>query len=560
MHDRPLRTACAVPAASAAVAAGLALLAAPAQASVPLEARVISGAQAPGAPPGTILDGFGDAVVNDAGEVAFLGFVHDPLLAIGGAALFGPDAAGDLTVIATDSEQVPDLPPGTELRLSSSTYFPRLDDTGHVAFFAGLSGPEIDSSNDAGVWRWQAETGLERLVREGDPVPEAGAGVTLGGLHGGLFTPAIGAASEVAVTGWLIDPSEIYLDTAYFAFDAAGDRTLVAREGMPVPGVPGAAVTYLDPPFLDDAGGWSFVALFEGPDVVEGLDDGAVFAWDSEAGLAMRLRDGDPAPGTPPGVVFASIGTPYPNDAGNFAYLTFLAGPGVDAGNNHALYGPDAAGALVLLAREGDPAPGTELGTVFKPGTVGGVVVINASGRVAFWAELAGPAVTAETASAIWLWDPAAGAIDLVARAGDPAPELPGVVLAGVGAPILSDRGDLVFEAGLAGPDVTPYSERALFAIEAGGLARKVVRLGDLVAFGPCGLQPLAWYSTSGIFPPQPGASQLSDNGHLVFNAAAQDGTQAIFVATLPEPGTGAGVVAGVLLLAWLRRRPRGLR
>ena len=558
---RLLRVVCELLASPAVLAAaGLApTLAAPgALASVTLEVKVISGGPAPGAAPGLILNGFGNPVVNENGEVAFLGFVSDPLLGVGGAGIFGPDAAGEPKAIAFDFEPVPDLPPDTEFRFLS-TYYPRLNDAGEVAFQAGLSGPGIlFPSNASGIWRWSAESGLERVARAGDPVPEAGPGIVLGPIAGGLASPALGAA-DVAFAGTLDDPVTSASELALFAVDPDGISTLVASAGMAVPGVPGAALTFLYPALANTLGEWSFAAYFDGPGVIAGENDSASFHWNREGGLAMRVRAGDPAPGTPPGVVFAWPGTAYPNDAGSFAYLTWLAGPGVGEDADSALYGPDASGALVLLVREGHPAPGTEPGTLFQELHLNpSGVVINAEGQVAVLAGLTGPAVTAANEYGIWLSDPTTGALTLRVRMGDPAPELPGLTLGGISLPILNDPGDLVFRATLEGPGATPDTDQAIFVIESGGVAQKVIREGDLVSFGPGDLRPLAGFSMlEGTLSDVPGVGQLSDSGHLGFAANAPDGTNAIVVATIPEPGVTTGLAAGLVLLAWLRRRTR---
>jgi len=555
---RLLRTVCeflASPAVLAAAGLTPILAASGALASVVLEVKVITGGPAPGAAPGLILNGFGNAVVNENGEVAFLGFVSDPLLGVGGAGIFGPDAAGEPKAIVFDFEPVPDLPPDTEFGFLS-TYYPRLNDAGEVAFRAGLSGPGIQfPSNASGIWRWSAESGLERVARAGEPVPEAGPGIVLGPISGGLTSPALGP-TDVGFAGTLDDPAASSSEMALFTVDPDGISTLVASAGMAVPGVPGAELTFLYPALANTLGEWSFAAYFEGPGVIAGENDSASFHWDREGGLAMRVRAGDPAPATPPGVVFAGPGTAYPNDAGNFAYLTWLAGPGVGEDDDSALYGPGASGELVLLAREGQPAPGTEPGTLIQElHLFSGGVVINAGGQVAFMLGLMGPAVTAANDHGIWLFDPTTGALTLLVRLGDPAPELPGLTLSSMSLPILNDPGDLVFHATLEGPGATPDTNQAIFVIESGGVAQKVIREGDLVSFGPGDLRPLAGFSTlEGTLSDVPGVGQLSDSGHLTFAAHTPDGTNAIVVATIPEPGVTTGLAAGLVLLAWLRR------
>jgi hypothetical protein len=87
--------------------------------------------------------------------------------------------------------------------------------------------------------------------------------------------------------------------------------------------------------------------------VVAGVNDTGSFLWRPSSGLSLRMRAGDPAPATAEGVVLAGFGATYPNTAGQFAYLSRIAGPGVDEENDSILYGPSGSGALALLAREG---------------------------------------------------------------------------------------------------------------------------------------------------------------------------------------------------------------
>jgi len=556
---RQLRTPCRF-VTSAALLAATTLAAAPGRAFVSLDVKVVTRVQAPGAAPGMILTGIGGAVVNDAGEVAFQGWVEDPTLEIGGSGIFGPDASGAFVPVAFDFEPVPDLPPDTEFRFNQ-TYFPRLDDAGSVVFQAGLSGPDISHpANSSGIWRWRAESGLERLARAGDPVPAAGPGFALGQIQGGLTLPTNGAGG-VHFAGTYADSVQQIGEMALFDIGASGIDPVVTT-GMPVPGVPGAVITYLDTGVVSESGDWSFAAWFQGPGVVTDLNDSGSFHWSADSGLSLRIRAGDPAPATEPGVAFAGAGGAYPNAAGRFAYLSRIVGPGVDEASDSVLYGPGAAGSLVLLAREGRSAPGTEPGTVFDDLRSGGsCVVIDAQGRVAFVAALAGTAISEANDVGIWRWDPARSALELLVREGDPAPALPGDTVATLGCPVQNDRGDLAFDAVLAGSDVTSGTDGVVYAIDAAGSWQKVLREGDLVPFGPGDLRPLeAFGFHAGAVTDIPGAGALSNNGQLLLVGYSADGTNALVVATIPEPAFGSGLGAGVVLLAALARNGPGVR
>jgi hypothetical protein len=541
--SRPLHARCAFPAA-------LVLLAASAlRADISLEVKARTGVLAPGAAPGVMLEFIQGPVVNDAGEVAFVGHVHDTLNDGWGTAVFGPDVSGQTTWIASTFDPAPDLPPETFFQLGSSEA--RLDDDGTVVFDALLTGPGVTSSDDSGIWRWHAGGGLARVARAGDPMPAAGPGAVLGPLYGSYSSPTLGSDGSVSFFTYVFDGSV----TRNAVFTASEEETsLFVIDGSPVPGLPGVTLAFATDAFADDHGVWSFNAGLEGPGVVAGQDDVATLQWSPQDGAAMRIRAGDPAPGTPPGVVFAYFNWPYPNAAGDFAYRAYLAGPGVSEENDIAFYAPSASGALALLAREGYAAPGTEPGTTFAylPAFA---VVINARGDVVFYADLAGPSVTPDNDGGIWRYRRATGAVELLARHGDPAPELPGVVLAGVW-PLLNDRGDVVYSATLAGAGVSLETDLAFFALEAGAsVAQKVFREGDLVPFGPGDLRPVADLLASGGFPSDvPGAAALSDGGHLLFKGRTGGVSDVVVVATIPEPGFASGLAAGLVLLATLAR------
>ena len=550
MKTTSLRSACAVVA-----TAGAALASAPAPASVPLEVKVISGVQAPGAQPGWILDGLMSAVVNEAGELAFMSHVGDPQGISGGTALFGPDADGVPTFVTSDFVQVPGMPPDTQFRFVE-TYHPRLDDAGDVAFQAYLSGPGIDYPTDAsGIWRWRAETGLDLVVRAGDPVPGAGPGMVFGPIRGTLTLPAIGPDGAIAFHALFGEASNPWEHWGGFVADPEGIETL-GRTGTPVPGIADAVLTTVYHALGGATGRWSFWSFFEGPGVVEGENDSASFVWDPDAGLSMQARTGDPAPATAPGVVLLRPYV-YPSDGGGSACWTALGGPGVTEGEDSALYATDASGSLVkMLAREGHAAPGAGPDAVIVE-LVGDSVVINAAGQVVFTAAIAGPGIP-PYALGMWRFDPATNALDLLVRSGDPAPGLPGLTIEGFWWPVLNDRGDIAFTARIAGPSVTSDSDDAIFASEDGATLAKVMREGDLASFGPGDLRPLLGPSMlGGLISDAPGARQLNDAGQLVFLAhtPTPEFTQAIVVATLPEPGVGTGLLCGVAALAGLRRR-----
>lgn len=123
------------------------------------------------------------------------------------------------------------------------------------------------------------------------------------------------------------------------------------------------------------------------------------------APLSVVVLSGDPAPGAGAGVTFATVpfnfavGVPFMNNTGRVAFLSGLAGTGVTAANDFGIW-VGQPGALVLVAREGDPAPdlpGLTYGTLLAEGPL-----FSGSDAVSFRATLAGPGVTAGNDDALF--------------------------------------------------------------------------------------------------------------------------------------------------------------
>lgn len=106
-------------------------------------------------------------------------------------------------------------------------------------------------------------------------------------------------------------------------------------------------------------------------------------------------------------------GTVDISDSGHIAFLASLSGDGVTGENDGSIWGgrPDA---LRMVARTGDPAPGTDVWfqQVFDTPRV------DEKGRVAFTASLVGEGVEFSNSTGVWMED-ALGRVQKVIRAGD---------------------------------------------------------------------------------------------------------------------------------------------
>lgn len=252
----------------------------------------------------------------------------------------------------------------------------------------------------------------------------------------------------------------------------------------------GAGVTYgpsLGPPSLAGGQVVFFAHALSGPgvDITNNL---AIYAGPPGA-VQLAARRGAQAPDTPQGVRFFQFGFPRVNADGLVAFESQLTGPGVVIGENQNLRGiwSGPVGAPRLVAREGDPAPGTPDGVRYLV-LQSGLRDLNDRGEVSFSGQVTGPGVTFANDSALWAGP--RGGVQLVARDGSPAPGTSGGVNYGsfqFGVIHLNNSGQTAFENGLAGP-VNGSNNHAIFYGPPGDV-RLAVRLGQQAAGLPEGLR-----------------------------------------------------------------------
>jgi hypothetical protein len=117
--------------------------------------------------------------------------------------------------------------------------------------------------------------------------------------------------------------------------------------------------------------------------------------------------------------MYRTLGSPVLNNTGQVAFVCSIRGPGVTVANFEASYAGPLASPL-LLARGGNPAPGTPAGTTYE---IPFYPDLNEFGQVAYLATFAGSGITGSNKDGIYAGSPASPM--LVARTGDPAPGAP---------------------------------------------------------------------------------------------------------------------------------------
>ena len=418
-----------------------------------------------------------------------------------------------------------------------------LNNQGEFAFGVRLTGTRVTAANDSAIFSDVGGT-LSLVAREGDPVP--GAGVSLGLLFPSELS--LNDQGEIAFGGLLSGTGVTFENSTAIFRESDGMLSLVAREGDAAPGT-GDGVIFggvLSGPELNDQGDIVFGANLTGAGV-RTINDGAIFS-DVGGALSLVAREGDAAPGAGEGVLFSSLFGPQLNDQGEIAFEGLLTGTGVTGANDLAIFS-DVGGALVLVAREGDAAPGAgagvSFGRFFDP-------ELNDQGEIAFRTNLTGTGVTFANDGAIF--SDVGGTLSLVAREGDAAPGAgEGVLFSSLFGHQLNDQGEIAFGGLLTGTGVTVDNNIAIFG-ESDGMLSLLVREGDIIDLGDGDLATIISLSFVGF----------NDLGQIAFFADLSDGSindlflgspDGIVLAPVPLPAALPLMASGLLGLVAIARR-----
>jgi hypothetical protein len=129
----------------------------------------VRGTQAPGTPSGVMFDEITYwPVLNDAGQVLFgTIFMGDGIDASNNSALYLSDAIGNIDLILRLGDHAPGTPAGTVFAPNDDGAFV-LNNAGQVVVGQRLAGPEVDFSNDYGIWATDHEGDQQLIARKGD--------------------------------------------------------------------------------------------------------------------------------------------------------------------------------------------------------------------------------------------------------------------------------------------------------------------------------------------------------------------------------------------------------
>ncbi|MBA4106465.1 MAG: hypothetical protein C0485_11965 [Pirellula sp.] len=240
------------------------------------------------------------------------------------------------------------------------------------------------------------------------------------------------------------------------------------------------------------------------------------------------------------------------------AFRATLVGNGVDQTNGTGIW-IQRNGVLALVARTGDQAPGLTVGVKF-----GGLAFdssndyfepeINAAGKIAFRAILAGDGISDENDMSIW--SESSGVVTMFIREGDQAPGLPdGVVFSSFDPPVLNASGQMVFRGFITGDEINSSNDIGIWAQDLTGELRLIARAGDLLEVSPGEFVQIGHPAFANQSSEQSGASGFNDRGQLAVYAGGIG-----FISNrvaVPEPRTEIHTaIALVLVGCVMRSRP----
>jgi hypothetical protein len=500
------------------------------------------------------LYGYGGAVLNDAGQVAFRANLTGSGVDSTNQQGVWSEGSGSLSLVARTGSQAPGAPAGVNFATEPSLelFFPVLNDAGHTAFYGALT--------DGGLGLWSEGSGsLAPVARTGEQAPGTPAGTTFtfNNLYLVLDAPVLNNSGQTTFRSFLSGSGVTNANLQGRWSERSGSLELVVRQGSSLPGLPAGVVNnYVEEAGLNDAGESVFYSQLSGSGVNNSNDTSV---WSEGSGsLQLVVREGRPAPGMP-GVTFGNVvATGAINNAGQTVVTVGLTSE--DTPNRQASVWLADSGNLALIARRGTHAPGTPSGVNFED--FGSWSSLNEAGQALLNVLLSGTGVDDSNDEALFLSD-AQGNVTLAHRFGNQAPGTPtGTVFAGNPAfglaRVLNNVGQIATTSPLAGPGVDSTNDHGIWATDRSGAQQLIVRKGDELEVAPGDVRTISDLSFVGDTGNGNGwPSGLNNFGQVAFWASFTDGSQGVFVsnkvATMPGDFNFDGTVDAADYIVWRR-------
>lgn len=338
--------------------------------------------------------------------------------------LFG-NASGNQSLPATEGDNAPGVTGGVFKSFSSPVIAPN----GRFAFAAKLRG--VPGSEDSGVWTTAFNGTLQLALQEGKPVPGLPSEIRLRAVSG-ISLRNGHLLALIQITGPDVNGDN---DTVLLGQTSSTVATALLRTGteLTIDGEASAVRTLtVFTPAKRSGGHGRYHADSRSVARVTLADKrSVVLRVENDGTLAPLLFRGQPASNIVSGAVWKTLGLPVIGSEGSrYAAAGTLAEGDVTKSDDAVVVYSSTGAAFVLVGREGDVAP-DETGA--RPG--GGPiyrsffdpVVNDQAGLIAFLGVLDGPGVKGSTKTALW-FGTAGGVVKRVVRLGEKAPDSEGVL------------------------------------------------------------------------------------------------------------------------------------
>jgi hypothetical protein len=259
-------------------------------------------------------------------------------------------------------------------------------------------------------------------------------------------------------------------------------------------------------------------------------------------GTTSMVQTGAPAPGIASSTI-NKIGNPSVNEQQHIAFQSTILGTnsksGVNSANNQGIWADIGTNGLSLVVRSGQAAPGYTQGSVSGTfATLSDPVYAN-DDSVGFMGKLV-MSGTVYSSNATGIWATTAGAMQLVARQGDMAPDDNGnptpTVFAQFVQFVLPDSGGIAFLANLQNGwgGVTSMNNQGIWAVGSDGVLRMIACKGSIVKVNGVAKAILA---LTAFEPPTAASGQsrhFTSQNMLVYRATFNDGTSGVLQSVYP--------------------------
>ena len=474
---------------------------------------------------GDSFSAFTDPILNEAGQVAFVGFRL--------AGFFGePDEAGGI-YLGDGSSPLAKLigigDPGfvTESKVGSFRVG-GISDEGQVAYLLNAFSAAGDFLG-SGLYLDAADAARIKVVESGDLDPDGDVitGIDFTDLDSdGRVGLRLGHPED--------DISNAYRSTAIFE---SGGLRVLAKEDQPAPdgdGFVGGAFF----PAVNDAGQVHYGPRIKRP----GLDERpALFRESPGIGRELLFRSDDPT-STPSldGILLLESYTPSMNEGGSVIFAGTISGATDSFNNGRGLFIVGDPGVVVAVARESQTVPGGDTMAGF------GRASLNQSDDAAFYALLTSDPEAELERENVGLYLRTAGGLTEIAREGQAVPggdgkfDLPRFNNVSRSPflntrPVFNDSGQVAFQADLTETSTGGTDEQAIYFYNGEGLL-EIVRTGSPMLGSTVvdiGLKQ-SFQNDSDE------ESSINDSGQIAFRFALQDDREGIAIWT-PDP-TGSSI------------------